>query len=299
VPHGGAVNPEGPVPAPALAPLFEELGSPVRLALLHRLVRAPGTITALGQEVGLSPQEVSRHLGRLASQGLVARDAARAYAATPYARAILEAMPALESLRQQRAFLEACDLAWAPPTLPMGPLAAARQERAAPGVNLARVARAVAEGQGPLALALPDMAWLAPALARRAARDPLDLVLPWTQAGTDALLDLDAALGEGAARVTVRLAPRVPLALVRDPAEALAILAPPGSTLDPSLLVHGRDAPFLAWADQALDHLREGSLPAYEPAMHGQGPGTWRSALTHGAAAFTHPRRAPRVERPG
>jgi DNA-binding transcriptional ArsR family regulator len=69
-----------PLPAPLPDPLvdlvasrFRVLGEPARIRLLDALRSGPAGVTELGERVGLSQQNASKHLGVLASAGLVER----------------------------------------------------------------------------------------------------------------------------------------------------------------------------------------------------------------------------------
>lgn len=69
-----------PLPAPLPDPLvelvarrFRALGEPARVRLLDALRTGPTGVTELGERVGLSQQNASKHLGVLAAAGLVER----------------------------------------------------------------------------------------------------------------------------------------------------------------------------------------------------------------------------------
>lgn len=273
-----------------LAELCAELGNPVRLRLLRDVAATAATVTTLVPQAGLSPQEVSRHLARLAAMGLVERGAGRRYAATSYGRAVLETLPEVTALQAHRAFLASHDLSLLPPGIPVRPLAEARHEVAPPQQNVQRAAEALARAGGEVQFLGDRLGWAAPALREVAARGgTIELLLPWTSGASDGVLGfLEALPPDASPRVRLRLLAEAPLVLAVTPQEVLAFFRAPGG-LDHGDLVLGEGARMRGWAHDVLDRLRAGAVLAHDTALHPAR--AWRGNVGQAASQFIAPRR--------
>jgi predicted transcriptional regulator len=94
--------------------LFVELSHPRRLTILRLLRDSPRRLGEIAGQVDTPAPEVSRHLDRLAHQGLVERGGDRAFRLTPYGRAVTDALPAFDFMVKHRDFLRTHDLSVLP-----------------------------------------------------------------------------------------------------------------------------------------------------------------------------------------
>lgn len=268
-----------------LTRLFEELASPVRMTLLHALSEGRGTVTTLSAAVGLSPQEVSRHLGRLAELDLVHRAPSRAYLVSPLGAAILEELPSFAALWARRTFFQEHQLDALPPGLPMRPVALAEHLGGSESENMQRASGVVHGARRRVVYLGNEVGWVAQALFDRAkAGVEVELLLPWALAGSDSLLGLGDALGdEAAGRVWVRLVEQAPLLLGHTESEAFAFFLAPDGRPDFSHLVHGQVG-LRGWGEGLLDRLRPGSAVAFDPARHRRQD--WEQSITQAASGF-------------
>lgn len=72
-----------------LCDLLFELSNVDRLRILHQLDKEAKNVTGLSRELGLTIQEASRHVSRLADVGLTEKDANGLHSLTPYGRLTL------------------------------------------------------------------------------------------------------------------------------------------------------------------------------------------------------------------
>jgi len=99
------------VPARKETPdLFFELSHPRRLAILRALRNSSLRLTVLSAQCQVPAPEVSRHLGRLLSEGLVQRNPEGTYRLTGYGLLVAEGVVSFEGLQARREFLRSHDL---------------------------------------------------------------------------------------------------------------------------------------------------------------------------------------------
>jgi predicted transcriptional regulator len=79
-----------------LCSLMFELSNQDRLRILNRLRRGPSNVTGVSEDLGLSTQETSRQLSRLARVGLTRKDTEALHHITSYAELVLEQLPGLD-----------------------------------------------------------------------------------------------------------------------------------------------------------------------------------------------------------
>lgn len=76
----------------SLLPLFRSLSNPHRFHVLQAVAERPLRGKEVGETCGITPQEASRHLGRLMALGLVERGSDRAHRLTGLGRRVYEGL---------------------------------------------------------------------------------------------------------------------------------------------------------------------------------------------------------------
>jgi predicted transcriptional regulator len=94
--------------------LFFELSNEYRVGILQALADNPGRITAIANEIGINNQECSRHMNRMAGNGLIRKSEEGSYHLTPYGRAILRLIPGHIFLAENRDYFTTHSLAKLP-----------------------------------------------------------------------------------------------------------------------------------------------------------------------------------------
>ena len=93
-----------------LAGFLFEIASPERLAILRAVGEKSLRHAGVADRLSMTGSETTRHLNRLVAAGLVAKNPAGEYSATPLARLLLAGLPLLEFLTEHRRFLLDHDL---------------------------------------------------------------------------------------------------------------------------------------------------------------------------------------------
>lgn len=90
--------------------MFFELSHDRRLAILELLRARELHLTEIASRCRVAPPEASRHLARLAAQGLLQRNSDGTFRLTGYGALIVEGIASFEGLRSRREFLRTHDL---------------------------------------------------------------------------------------------------------------------------------------------------------------------------------------------
>lgn len=102
------------MPEDGLDELFFELSHVNRLGLLQRLAREADNLTALAEAEDVSPQEASRHLGRLQEADLVEKRGDGDYHLTPLGASVVDTFDTYRVLTDRRAYFRDHDLSILP-----------------------------------------------------------------------------------------------------------------------------------------------------------------------------------------
>ena len=87
-----------------LASFLFEIASPERLAILRAVAASALRHADVAERLSMTGSETTRHLNRLASAGLVAKNPEGLYEVTPLARVLLAGLPLVEFLTAHRRF---------------------------------------------------------------------------------------------------------------------------------------------------------------------------------------------------
>ncbi len=93
-----------------LSSFLFEIASAERLRILESLAEKPLRHAEIARSLRITGSETTRHLNRLTTTGLVAKNPAGRYEPTRVARALLVGLPFLEFLVEHRSYLERHDL---------------------------------------------------------------------------------------------------------------------------------------------------------------------------------------------
>ena len=90
-----------------LCDLLFELSSEERVKIMRLIGREKSKLTSIARALGITNQECSRHVSRLAQVGLVAKEPDNGISLTPYANQVLSQLRSLEfSSRHRQYFLD-------------------------------------------------------------------------------------------------------------------------------------------------------------------------------------------------
>ena len=108
------MEPRGRPDFEKLCNLYFELSNEERLEILYLLAEKPRTLTGLSNELGIRNQQCSRHLSRLAENGLIIKDVEGNQVLTELGAVILKLQPTMQFLTDHQDYLNSHRLSGIP-----------------------------------------------------------------------------------------------------------------------------------------------------------------------------------------